>query len=498
MTEIEALRAVVGQVLRCDGEAPAVDFYLSSLVCPDTAPVIDWLSELNATHPFEVEEIGLSQLRRWHREPGTGNLVHESGQFFAIRGLEVETNFGPVPRWSQPIIDQPQIGLLGLLTQRRDGLLHVLVQAKAEPGNLNTFQLSPSVQATRSNFTRVHGGAATPLLEYFFDHPHATVLVDQLQSEQGARFYRKRNRNMVVRLPDELKLDVGPLFRWVTLGQLHRLIRRDNTLNMDLRSVMSCISINPPRRTALGRIDLEPLSAFAAQSALVGAPLSALGRAVALSEQSTSGAYHTIDALFHTITREKFLAELRTQLIPLARVEQWRVDQDIIAHDSGRYFEVLGVRIRSNSREVPHWDQPIIRQRHTGLVAFVGKQLDGVLHLLVQLKMECGNHDLLELAPTVQCITDNYGLEARPAFVNEVLGVAPGLSPVIDALQSEEGGRFYRETNRNLVCLSAPDAVADEPKRFVWMTLAQLKWFVRFNNFLNVEARSLLAGLSLE
>ena len=46
-------------------------------------------------------------------------------------------------------------------------MLHCLMQAKMEPGNVNPLQLSPTVQATRSNYTQVHRGTGTRYLEYF-------------------------------------------------------------------------------------------------------------------------------------------------------------------------------------------------------------------------------------------------------------------------------------------------------------------------------------------
>ena len=36
-----------------------------------------------------------------------------------------------------------------------------------EPGNINKVQLSPTVQATKSNYTRVHGGKAIKYLNFF-------------------------------------------------------------------------------------------------------------------------------------------------------------------------------------------------------------------------------------------------------------------------------------------------------------------------------------------
>ena len=69
--------------------------------------------------------------------------------------------------------------------------MYFLVQLKVEPGNINYIQLSPTIQATRSNFLAAHGGKSVPFLEYFRygnKGEKSKILVDQLQSEQGSRF----------------------------------------------------------------------------------------------------------------------------------------------------------------------------------------------------------------------------------------------------------------------------------------------------------------------
>ena len=81
------------------------------------------------------------------------------------------------------------------------------MQAKIEPGNINVVQLSPTLQATKSNYTQVHQGNAPFYLDYFLsERKDVTVLLDQLQSEQGARFLKKRNRNMIVEINSEIEL----------------------------------------------------------------------------------------------------------------------------------------------------------------------------------------------------------------------------------------------------------------------------------------------------
>ena len=105
---------------------------------------------------------------------------------------------------------------------------------------------------------------------------------------------------------------------------------------------------------------------------------------------------------------------------------------------------------------------------------------------------------MVEMAPTVQCLTGSYEVvpEAkRPPFTNYVLN-APADRVRFDALQSEEGGRFYREENRNLIVYAGGDFPQDIPDNYIWMTANQLKEFIKYNNFVNVQARCLLSSMS--
>jgi len=223
----------------------AKDFLLSALTEENSfqsSPTFrNWFTRKKQENHFAVKQIPLASLRQWYFEEGTQNLKHSSGRFFAIEGIRVTTNFGPVQCWDQPIINQPEIGILGVITRKFNGIPYFLMQAKMEPGNVNVLQLSPTVQATKSNFTQIHGGRLPPYLEYFMERRKSRYLVDQLQTEQGGRFLRKRNRNMIVEVDDDI--DILDDFCWLTLGQIKRLLKEDNMVNMDARSVISCIPL---------------------------------------------------------------------------------------------------------------------------------------------------------------------------------------------------------------------------------------------------------------
>ena len=429
-------------------------------------------------HRFRLEQIPFSSLVKWSLDSTTGNLCHESRRFFSIEGLRVQTNWGRIREWEQPIIVQPEIGLLGFITKQFHGVLHFLVQAKMEPGNLHMIQLAPTLQATRSNFTRIHQGKSPPYLELFMQRGGGRVLVDILQSEQGARFLRKRNRNII--LETEQDIPVGDDYCWLTLGQMLGLMRRDNVVNMDARTVMSCISyaLDTPEAPT------EVSSRF--------------GKALWRSLQAVEHGCHTNEEIISWFTEQKFSYELEVERIPLTRVREWERTDTEIRHVEGRYFSVIACRVEADNREVPAWTQPMVKAHQQGLIAFVVKEFNGVLHFLVQAKVEPGNFDVVEMAPTVQCITGSYqgaDPDRLPPFVPYVLDARPEQIR-FDTRQSEEGGRFFREENRNLIVEAGAELPDQLPSNYIWMTAGQLKEFIQFNNFVNVQARGLLSSLS--
>lgn len=437
-----------------------------------------WFAERQRAHRVTLEPIPFHRLKKWSFHPVTGNLVHDSGRFFSIEGLRARTNWGKVPEWEQPIIVQPEIGILGFITKQIGGVLHFLVQAKMEPGNLNMIQLAPTLQATRSNFTCVHQGKRPPYLEYFADLTHSRIMVDVLQSEQGARFLRKRNRNIIIETDAEIP--VGEDFVWLTLGQLQHLMRQDNLINMDARTVMSCISY------ALTDCH-RPISVQGQ-----------FGKALWRSFETLDRGWRSNEEIISWFTQQKFVYDLEVERIPLNSVRKWARTETELHHETGHYFSVMACAVEADTREVPSWTQPMIKAHQRGIIAFVVKEFSGVLHFLVQAKVEPGNFDVVEMAPTVQCITDSYlapDPKLMPPFVHYVLNVTPE-QILFDTMQSEEGGRFFREENRNLIVTAGPDFPSKLPPNYIWMTAGQLNEFIKYNNFVNVQTRSLLSSLS--
>jgi oxidase EvaA len=153
-----------------------------------------WLQINSANSKLIVTHIPFMDLNAWILQKETGNIVHNSGKFFSIEGLKIKTNFPNVQsEWKQPIINQPEVGILGIIMRQRNKHVEFLMQAKVEPGNINTVQIAPTMQATWSNYTQIHNGQKPCLLGYFLNNKKSQIIIDYLESEQGARFFKKRN-----------------------------------------------------------------------------------------------------------------------------------------------------------------------------------------------------------------------------------------------------------------------------------------------------------------
>lgn len=449
-----------------------------------TREVLEWVQRRNKEVRVNVQRILFDKMNKWFIDEKKEKLQHASGSFFSIEGIHVKTNWGTVPEWDQPIINQPEIGFLGIITKEVDGVLYFLLQAKIEPGNVNNVQLSPTLQATKSNYTKVHQGKAPNYLNYFTDPSKSEVLLDQLQSEQGARFLKKRNRNIIIKVAGEI--EVLEDFCWLTLGQIKELMRLNNVVNMDTRTVISGISFGNHSNDTVNFYNL------------INNSITNLGSMFLASDMNSEVSLHSFDYIIHWFTELKSRYDLDIKSIPLHAVRDWIIGKDCIRHKEDRFFKVIGVHVEIDNREVTSWDQPLIEPVQEGICAFVIKEINGVLHFLVQAKLESGNFDIMEMAPTVQCLTGSYLNEfsfQNLPFLEFVLN-AKKEQVIFDTLQSEEGGRFYREQNRNMLIMVDKDFPTEVPANYIWMTLNQLKTFIKFNNYLNIQARSLISAIS--
>ncbi|SNB44903.1 NDP-hexose 2,3-dehydratase family protein [Geobacter sp. DSM 9736] len=421
-----------------------------------------WIEERLARPRLHIIPTPLERLCRWRIDPISGNIRHDSGRFFTVTGVKVRHRTQTAElEWDQPMIDQPEVGILGIIAKKIDGILHFCLQAKEEPGNVNSVQLSPSVQATYSNYTRVHGGSAPPFVNFFLNPPPEKVIFSKLQTEDGGRFLYKSNRNMIV-LVDENELPVLPEgFIWLTLRQIARLLLRDNLIHATTRSILSCL-VFPLRESEDYRM------------------------------------LRSLPEIIQWLDDQKAFNHLFVKREGLNTLQEWEMDRDgYFSHREGRFFRVIGINVTSAGREVSSWSQPIVETPEKGVIGLLMRVIAGERYFLMQAKPDVGNRSIIQLGPTVQFTPGNYignRRLAKPFLFDDFMG--SGRFPVISAgFQSEEGARFFREEHLHTVLMLPEGTELLLPPEFRWLNEAQLHFFLHLGESVNSCARSVLSCL---
>jgi dTDP-4-dehydro-6-deoxy-alpha-D-glucopyranose 2,3-dehydratase len=204
--------------------------------------IIEWFNKKREESDMIVEEIDVKNLEKWNIEEKTGNIYHDSKEFFEIIGVKVSNTFDREvgkKGWTQPMIAKNPGGILGILMKKINGIPHYLLQAKAEPGNIGKLQLSPTLQATTSNLVKAHGGKRPIFAEYFDKSNNPKIIYAKWQSEDGGRFHLKSNYNMIVEIKNDKELDIPDYFIWITLYQIKQLLKIENFVGPHVRGIIS-------------------------------------------------------------------------------------------------------------------------------------------------------------------------------------------------------------------------------------------------------------------
>ena len=418
-----------------------LDSWLSKEGINKTEHILEWINNGNIF--VDIKKTNLSNIG-WFYNETSGQITNSTGSFFQIAGIRE----GLI---EQPIMIQNEIGYLGIICKIFGGVLHCLMYAKIEPGNINKIQISPTIQATKSNFTQKHGGVTPAYLDCFINASYHHIIIDQIQSEQSSRFFKKRNRNIMILIEDDI--EETQTHKWMTIGQIKHLMRFDNLVNMNTRTVLSCI----PLYNGLNSNSIYQ--------------------------------YFNDYKMFKAITKD---------IIPLYSLKRWKMqgnEESFICLDPW-HFKIIFCDISIEGREVKHWGQPLFEAEGMAIFGLFSRVNNGVREFLVQAKHEIGCFDEIELGPTVQLeAIEKPSNEIEKLFI-EYYDSKIGIK--YDVILSEEGGRFYHEQNKNIIIEIEAELIKNPPPGYWWCTYKTLNELVQINNMLNIQLRNLLSLLEVD
>ncbi len=407
----------------------------------------NWFNNQRKRNFLNVKKIDLFKLKKWifnKRE-----IYHESKKFFKVVGVTIQSNFYKNKKWDQPIIVQNEIGILGIIKNIKTN--KYLLQAKVEPGNINKIQISPTVQATKSNYSRVHGGKNIPYLKYF----RRKNKNFSLQTEQAFRYFNKKNSNIITYIKKKINLEEG--FRWFSKKEINLLLKRKNIINMDTLSVFSSFIKKSKKDVHLNN------------------------KAI-------------IDKWKNSLDKKYFL---KNKIINLNLIKAWNFSKKKIYHQSKNYFSVIGLRVETNKREINYWDQPIIQGSKMAFAGYLIKKFKNTNHYLCRYILKPGSK-----SSTYTCSVNTSKLNGYKKdnnltnFQKKLITyyfINSRIKKVYDNILSDEGGRFYHSQIRYMACELKQNIDIKLPESYIWLSHNQIVDLITEEK-IDIEAR-LLFGI---
>ena len=189
-------------------------------------------------------------------------------------------------------------------------------------------------------------------------------------------------------------------------------------------------------------------------------------------------------------SRVEQAADFQVEPLALSHSKHWQMVGGAIAHDSGRFFRIAGTVWR-DAEGAPTY-RPMVEQREIGTLGFILRDRPSrAPELLAHAKIEPGNVNAVQLAPTCQATASNiaclHGGDVPP--YSGMFG-ADAAEMVHQSLQSEQGSRFLGKLNRNVLVRFNGDVALTPAHRFV--AVDEVLELVAADYVMNTDARSVL------
>ena len=414
----------------------------------------NWLKKQKKLHKLKIKVVKLKDLDKWSFD--NSKIYHESKKFFKVVGIKVLTNFNK-KNWDQPIIVQNEVGILGIIKNTKTN--KYLLQSKVEPGNINKLQLAPTVQATKSNYNRVHGGKKVSYIDYFLK---SKKTIPSLQSEQGFRYLNKFNSNILLKTSKFIKIKQE--FCWFTKNEIKELIKIKNIINMDTISVFSSFM------TKINKKD-HPIN-------------------------NLKKIYQWLK-----INNKKFF--MKVKIVDLINLKDWIYNVTKIEHKKKKHFSIIGINVTTNKREINNWSQPIIKGKNMAFAGFIKTKFNNTEHYLCRYILKPGlKSGVISCTVNTSNIINyskDYNLSSNEKyFIKKYFFSKYSKKNIIfDNILSDEGGRFYQCQIRYMVSkIINPDSITI-PNNYIWISHNQIVDMIS-DKKLDIEARLLFTYSNLD
>lgn len=191
-------------------------------------------------------------------------------------------------------------------------------------------------------------------------------------------------------------------------------------------------------------------------------------------------------------------SKIKTKLINLSDCKDWFFDKNKnLHHKSSQFFKVQGVKIfGAKKREVNSWTQPILTQKHGGVLAFIARftEKKGV-EFLLDAKTEPGDNSDIKITSSFQATQSNMNRAhgGKLPKLYDIVIKLKGASLIYNAAHCEEGARFWVKSNMNVIVkLDNPNDKRVKGTNYKWASLKQIKKLSLLDNIVNPFVKTIL------
>ena len=406
-----------------------------------------WIKNQRKKNVITLVKKNIENIEDWNFNGS--EIFHNTRAFFKIKAFQFEQKILK-KKWYQPLIVQKEVGILGIIKKVINNKDHYLLQAKTEPGNKNGIQLSPTVQATRSNYLRKHKGKKTNYINYFLDKNFNKNFISKKRlSEQGSRYLEKTNLNILTEIK---KIKLKKNYIWVNKDNLKKLINKKNLINMDTLSVFSSCIRKSTHEKPKKNIKLKKI-----------------------------------------VSNFKKKDYIKKKKISFYNLQNWKIKKDKIFDENKKFFLIKFFKVYANAREVKSWSQPLLSDFSKNLNIFLIKKFENNHYYLLKIISEPGLKSAI-FTSTVNIRNYDKKKNYKNIDYYEFLIKKRIYSKFIF---SDEGGRFYRNETYNLIKILNKKEKFIKKKNFYWFSHNQVIELIN-KNLLSIEARNLFACFNID
>ncbi len=184
--------------------------------------------------------------------------------------------------------------------------------------------------------------------------------------------------------------------------------------------------------------------------------------------------------------------KIEKKLITFSSLKGWQIKNSQIFDKKKNFFSILFIDVNANKREVKNWDQPFISDHLTSLNCFIIAKINETNHYLLKIIQEPGFN-----SPKFTSTISEKNFPINNLKKNKFSKFLNKKNYLLDSVYSDEGGRFFKNQTRNIICKLDNYKKLKIAKNYIWASHNQIIDLIKQNR-VTIEARNLFAIYNID